>query len=164
MYYESVFRGLNEQGVKYLVIGGIAVNLYGIMRATADLDIMVDLSQENVEKLVIALENLGYKPKVPVKAIEFADPEKRKMWQEKKHMHVFLFFHPEKLFEEVDVFVENLIDFETVGKDKKIVRAENIEIPIISIKHLIDLKKKAGRKQDISDIEALEQVRRINEI
>lgn len=46
MYYELVFRNLNKKKVRYVVIGGIAVNLHGIPRATADLDLMVDLEKE----------------------------------------------------------------------------------------------------------------------
>lgn len=162
MYYETVFRELEEKGVRYLVVGGIALNLYGVPRLTADLDIMVDLSQENVEKLITVLENLGYKPKVPVKALEFAGPLKRKKWQEEKGMRVFSFFHPERPFEGVDIFVENPIDFEVAYREKKVVRAKDIKIPVVSLGHLIELKRMSNRKQDLSDIEALEQVRRIS--
>ena len=44
MFYEDVFRKLNEEKVRYLIIGGIAVNLYGYSRVTGDLDIMLDLN------------------------------------------------------------------------------------------------------------------------
>ena len=48
MIYEDVFRKLQEKKVQYLVVGGIAINLYGILRATADLDIMLQLKNEIV--------------------------------------------------------------------------------------------------------------------
>jgi len=40
--FESLFSALNKAKVRYLVVGGIAVNLYGIERATADIDLFVE--------------------------------------------------------------------------------------------------------------------------
>jgi hypothetical protein len=65
MFYEEVFRELNKSEVLYLVIGGIAVNLYGVPRVTQDLDLLVDMGKENLKRLVKALENIGYHPKLP---------------------------------------------------------------------------------------------------
>lgn len=36
--YANIFKNLNDAGIKYLVVGGIAVNLYGYKRFTADMD------------------------------------------------------------------------------------------------------------------------------
>jgi tRNA nucleotidyltransferase/poly(A) polymerase len=52
VFYEKVLRRLNRRGVKYVVAGGIAVNLHGVPRATADLDIVVEMSDTNIRKLV----------------------------------------------------------------------------------------------------------------
>lgn len=38
--YEDVFREFQKQKVKYVIVGGIAVNLHGLLRNTADLDIL----------------------------------------------------------------------------------------------------------------------------
>lgn len=54
MYYEDVFSELNKSKVKYLVTGGVALNLHGIPRMTADLDLMVDSKRGNLMKLVKA--------------------------------------------------------------------------------------------------------------
>lgn len=35
MFYEAVFRELYKEKIEYLVVGGVAINLYGILRATA---------------------------------------------------------------------------------------------------------------------------------
>ncbi|MCX6353966.1 MAG: hypothetical protein NTZ78_03545 [Candidatus Aureabacteria bacterium] len=155
MYYESVFRALNEFDVRYVVAGGIAVVLHGVVRLTADLDLIIDLAPENVKKFSEAMENLGYRPKVPVKAVEFGDPEKRKEWIEKKGMRVFSFFHPKKQMELVDVFVNELIPFPELHAERMIITAARLKIPVISIKHLKKLKKIAGRPQDLADIRSL---------
>jgi len=155
VYYESVFRALNKFDVHYVVAGGIAVVLHGVVRLTADLDLIIDLAPENVKKFSEAMESLGYRPKVPVKAVEFGDPEKRKEWIEKKGMRVFSFFHPKKQMELVDVFVNGLIPFPELHAERMIITAARLKIPIISIKHLKKLKKIAGRPQDLADIRSL---------
>jgi hypothetical protein len=41
MYYEDVFKKLDEKGIRYLVVGGVALVLHGVIRLTADLDLLV---------------------------------------------------------------------------------------------------------------------------
>jgi len=161
MYYEDVFSQLNSKKVRYLVVGGIAVNLYGVPRATMDLDLMVETSETNLSKLVAVLEELGYKPKVPVKASELADPKKRRIWQEEKHMIVFSFIHLRLPYQQIDIFLDNPMDFEEASKAKYITAAKKIKIPLLSIDHLIKLKKELGREQDLADVEALEKVKTV---
>ena len=92
MYYAEVFEALNREKVKYLVVGGVAVVLHSVMRLTADLDLMVDLKKENLLSFIKVLSSLGYMPKLPVEAIDFADPLKRKTWIKEKNMKVLSFW------------------------------------------------------------------------
>ena len=50
MYYENVFRSLQKNNIRYAVAGGIALVLHGVVRFTADLDLIVDLEQENLKR------------------------------------------------------------------------------------------------------------------
>lgn len=159
MYYEDVFNQLNNKKVRYLVVGGIAVNLYGVPRATMDLDLMVETSKTNLSKLIAVLEELGYKPKVPVKACELADPKKRKIWREEKHMIVFSFIHLRLPYQQIDIFLDNPMDFEEANRARYLTTAKRIKIPLLSIDHLIKLKLDLGREQDLADVEALEKVK-----
>lgn len=58
---QDVFRSFQSHDVRYVVIGGIAAVLYGVPRATFDLDILIDPTPENAERLLKALSdaNLG---------------------------------------------------------------------------------------------------------
>jgi hypothetical protein len=47
--FKKLFSSLNQVTIRYMVAGGIAVNLYGIERATADIDLIVELEKERVE-------------------------------------------------------------------------------------------------------------------
>lgn len=161
MYYEDVFLEFNNKKVRYLVVGGVAVNLYGVPRMTMDLDLMVEMSKNNLLNLIGVLENLGYKPKVPVRATDFVDPEKRIRWQKEKNMVVFTFTHSHLPYQQVDIFLVNPIDFEEAYSAKKVIIARDTKIPLLSIDHLISLKKELGREQDLSDVEALEKIKEI---
>lgn len=156
MYYEDIFRTLNRRRVKYVVVGGVAVVLHGIVRLTVDLDLMIDLEKKNAERFIEALSSLGYVPKAPVNPADYADSEKRESWRTKKNMIVFSFYNSKKPFEEVDVFIYNPIDFDEAYQKRKIYKVEGIPIPVASLDDLKTLKRISGRKQDTADIEALE--------
>jgi hypothetical protein len=158
MFYEEVFRKLSDREVKYAVAGGVALVLHGVVRLTADLDLIVELSTENLRRFITAMNELGYKPKPPVDAEDFIDPLNRKTWKEEKGMEVFSFYHPKMPMNLIDVFVNEPIGFNEIESEIVIFKARDIEIPVISKKHLKVLKRKANRPQDIADIEALEEI------
>ena len=54
----AVCRRLNEEGARYVLIGGFAINYYGFPRATEDIDFLVDPSEENILKIKKALSFL----------------------------------------------------------------------------------------------------------
>ncbi|MDP1853663.1 MAG: hypothetical protein Q8L26_05650 [Candidatus Omnitrophota bacterium] len=72
-FYEEILRAFQRQKVKYVLVGGIAVNLLGLMRSTADLDILVEMSDDNLRKIVGILTSRGYRVKQPVEPVKLAD-------------------------------------------------------------------------------------------
>lgn len=161
MFYERVFRELNKNRVKYLVIGGVALNLHGVPRATADLDLAVEIEKKNLEKIAAVLKKIGFKPRVPVKIEDFSNPKNIETWHKEKKMHVFTFWNPKKSFEEIDILIKCPIEFKELDKAKRVVRAKYINIPIVSVDHLIKLKEMSGRKQDEADVEALKKIKKL---
>ena len=82
--YLPLFKALNDAGVKYVVVGGLATVLHGYARLTMDVDLFVDLAPDEAALAMRTLESLGFKPRVPVPAEQFADAAKRKEWIEQK--------------------------------------------------------------------------------
>lgn len=158
MFYEEIFEKLNDSGIDYVVVGGVALVLHGVVRLTADLDIMVHLEEGNLRKFVAVMNELGYRPKAPVKAEDFVSAKNRKRWIHEKNMKVFSFFHPKKPISLLDVFVEEPIEYKTIRSDAVQIMSGNVSIPVVSIKHLIKLKRISGRPQDIADIAALKEI------
>ena len=52
----SFFQLLNKHSVKYILVGGFAVNYHGFSRATGDVDLWLEDSEVNRKKLVAALK------------------------------------------------------------------------------------------------------------
>lgn len=163
MFYQEIIQGLNDASIRYLVVGGVAVNLYGVPRMTYDLDLMISLDEKNVLSTIDVMKKLGLAPRLPVRAEEFAQEGVRRVWKEQKNMLVFSFARPGREFQTVDFFIENPLDFEECYARRNELQWENQTVFTISLEDLIKLKRQSGRKQDQADIESLEQLRRINE-
>lgn len=161
MFYEEVFKELNKKRVKYVVAGGIAVNLHGVPRVTEDLDLIIYLDIKNVSKFSKAMGELGYKPRIPVKIEDFGVEKNREDWIKNKGMVVFSLWNKDIPYRIIDVFVKDPIDFKELYRDKVDIQAGMFKIPVVSIEHLIRLKQMAGRKQDISDIVSLKRAKKL---
>ena len=155
MFYKKIFKELNKENIKYLVIGGLAVNLHGIPRLTQDVDILIDMEPKNILKLVKCLKSLGYKAKVPIDPEDLIDPDIRKVWITKKNMKVFSFNNTKSSMQEIDILLDSPVKFRDAYKDKVMKKIGILRFPIASVKSLIKMKKIVGRKTDISDIRML---------
>ena len=91
MIYEEIFKEFESVGVRYLVVGGMAVNLFGYARMTMDMDIMVDLSDENLARIVDVMSRYGFSPRIPVPPKEIISAEKRDEWIKEKGVIGFTF-------------------------------------------------------------------------
>jgi len=158
MYYLDVISLLNKLGVRYLVIGGVALVLHGVVRLTADIDFLIDLKKGNVRKFLYAMKTLGYKPKLPVDPSGLLDPKIRKEWLAKKNMLAFSFIHPEEDYKLIDLLINEPVPFSGAYIRKQIIHAGKIPINVVSLKDLIKLKKKSAKEQDLKDIEMLREL------
>ena len=99
MFYKDVFEELKARDVRYLVVGGVAMNLHGVPRMTYDLDLMISLDTKNIKAAWDALSNLGFRPRVPITLSEFSDDKARSELKDRKNMFVLSFFRGEKKLE-----------------------------------------------------------------
>lgn len=159
MQYIKVINILNRHGIKYLVIGGVAVNAHGYSRITGDLDIMISFDKENMRRLSAAAKELGLIPRVPVQIEELSDPNRRDFWVKEKNMKVFSLIDPDDDFTIVDIMILKYIDFEEAYKNHKVIKDKNVTLPVVSIDDLIRLKEMSGRGRDLVDIKALKEIK-----
>ena len=161
--FETVFRALNDRGVRYLVAGGVAVVLHGHMRYTKDLDLVVDLAPEQARAAIEALSALGLVPAVPVDPYAFADADTRQAWIHDKGMSVFPLHHPEDPRMVVDLFVDLPGDFQALWDASDEMPLDTTTVRVVSLADLIAMKREAGRPRDMLDVEELEQIKRLKE-
>jgi hypothetical protein len=157
--YDDVYAALHAAEVRFVVVGGMAVVLSGHVRATVDLDVVVDLSPEPALRAVTALTELGFHPRVPVRPSDFADPQIRREWIDTKGMQVLSFYDPQHAVREVDVFVTYPVDFEHLLDAAIPTPVGDQTVLVASVDDLLVMKRAAGRPQDLADIAALEALR-----
>jgi hypothetical protein len=158
--FDPIFAALQATGVRYVVVGGVAVNLHGYQRFTKDIDLVVELVPDQALKALEALQNLGYKPTVPVKLSDFADPIIREGWVRDKGMMVFQMYSDQTRMS-IDIFVQYPVDFEELWSHGTKIDLPETSLRIASIDHLVLMKRQAGRAQDLLDVEKLEKLKQI---
>ena len=158
--FEPVFSALNDAGVRYVVVGGLAVVLQGHLRMTADVDIVLDLEPSAALRAMEALKKLGLKARAPVDPAAFADPSLRESWIVEKGMTVFSLFSPANPLLIVDLFAREPIPFEKLWARSKTIDLSGVPVRIASIDDLIEMKRAVARPQDLLDIEALEALKK----
>jgi len=159
--YEEILREFQRQKVKYVLVGGIAVNLLGSLRSTADMDILVEMSNDNLRKIVTILKGRGYRVKQPVDPLGIADEKTRHDWIHNKHMKAFNFYKEDEL-KEVDIVIESPVSYEKAKADALQIKIGDMAFSVISISNLIKMKKNTGRSVDKLDIKQLRKIRNLN--
>ena len=156
--YRFIFKELNRLEIDYLVVGGLAVNFHGIPRLTYDIDLMISLDPDNILKLINKLSEWGYKPKAPIDAKELADEKKRTLWIHDKGMKALNFYAENLPIGEIDILLDSPVPYRTLRERAVAFIIDGEKVPTLSIHDLIDLKLKAGRKQDLSDVDHLKTI------
>ena len=129
--------------VEFLVVGGQAVIAHGYPRMTKDLDLWVQPTTDNGEKVIAALTSFGAVP--GVEAAAFERPE------------TMLVLGREPF--RVDILTDIPgVKFHEAWQRRTSVVLDGTELPLISRVDLIKNKKTVGRPQDIADVAALEKI------
>ncbi len=159
MNYKSLFDKLNEYKVRYVICGGLAVNLHGIPRMTADIDIIIDLQRENIEKFMCAVEEIKYTLSLPIKKEELWEEAKRKTLIKDKNLIALSFYNFDNNTVALDVIIDFPIAFDQLWA-RKIIRKSGIsDINVVSIDDLILLKEYSNRIQDQQDVLFLSKIK-----
>ena len=160
MYYFEILAGLFKKKVRYLIIGGLGVNLYGVPRVTQDIDLIISMDRQNIIGLIALMKELGFEPRLPADPEKLADPIEVKDWIENRNMKAFSFIHREDAFKVVDIVLVHPLDFEKAFEHRTVKRVQGSEINLASIEDLITCKRFSGRPQDLSDVVLLQKAKR----
>lgn len=156
--FEPVLAQLDKAGVRFVVVGGVAVVLHGHARLTADLDLAIDLTADRPAKAIRALTEIGMVPLLPVPPSDFADATKRRQWVEERNLKVFTLYDPADPMRQVDLFAEDPVPFDDLWERAVEVNLNSTTFRVASIVDLIAMKLAAGRPHDLADVEALKML------
>ena len=161
MFYVDLFRTLQEERVHYVVVGGLAINLHGVERATMDVDLVLAMDEGNLRRFLNAATRLKLKPSLPVPIEALCDAKQVDTWVREKRLVVFSLQSGSSTTPTVDIVVRPALPFDRVYRNRIEKDIGGVRLNLASIEDLIVLKTGTGRKQDASDIEALKIARRV---
>ncbi len=155
MFYLELFRALQEDDVRYMVVGGLAVNLHGVSRLTMDVDLVIALDGENLSRFARAAQRLSLKPIVPVTLADLGDAAKVRSWIEEKHMLAFALRPPGHADPTIELLMQPSVPFADAYSRRIEKDLGGVRVPIACVDDLIAPKTGTGRQKDESDITAL---------
>ncbi|HEY6720901.1 MAG TPA: DUF6036 family nucleotidyltransferase [Burkholderiales bacterium] len=161
MFYLDLFRTLQEERVDYVVVGGLAINLHGVERATMDVDLVLAMDDSNLRRFLNAATKLKLKPSLPVPIEALCDSKQLDDWVREKHLIAFSLRPALPHVPTVDIIVRPAVPFDQMYRNRIEKDVGGVRLSLASINDLITLKTGTGRKQDASDIEALKIVRKV---
>ena len=144
------------------MVGGIAAILYGVNRLTSDVDLAVELTAGNLGSLERVLERIGFMRRLPVSIKRLADPKTRRLWTEQKAMKVYSFMERKPPARVVDVMVKPLRSFNEAHRRRVTVKIHDVVVPLVPVDLLAEMKRNAGRPEDLLDLKALRDLGRIS--
>ena len=141
----TVCRLLNDAGVRYVVVGGFALALHGVVRATKDVDILIEPTLDNATRALTALEGLAFgvsgdvdPAEVVAKPITIIGDTPR-----------------------VDLLtLAWSVRYSDAAPSAKTARVDDVDVPFADLDTLVR-SKQTGRLQDQADVEALLRVKEL---
>lgn len=154
---KEIFNSLDKHDVKYLLCGGIAVNLYGIPRMTADIDVILQWDEANIVAFEKAIAEHGYKKHLFFELKSLLQLELRKQYVHEKNLIAYGYSSDTLQALTLDVLIEIPVTFEECWERKEIKHMQGVPVYVLSVDDLIKLKEFANREQDRSDIANLKK-------
>jgi len=140
----SLLAAFAAAKVEYAVVGGVAVNAHGYVRATHDLDIFIRPTEENARAAFSALLALG----VPLEGLEPAD-----LLDDEENLR----FGPEE--DHIDILTSiGEMAFDQVWRNRVETVVDGLSVPFISKLDLMENKRQVGRLRDLADVEELARI------
>jgi predicted nucleotidyltransferase len=143
--YKDMLQALLDNGVKFLLVGAYAMGAHGYPRATGDIDIWVEPSAENSERVYRSMAAFGA-PLHEIDKTTFATPG--------------VVFQIGVAPRRIDIISAiSGIGFDDAHQRRQIVEMEGLSVPMLSLGDLIKNKRATGRDKDRLDADQLENER-----
>ncbi|MBI2168788.1 MAG: hypothetical protein HYU28_04700 [Actinobacteria bacterium] len=161
---EGLFAALDAQGVEFVLVGGVAALVHGSSRPTADIDLLPRPAPENLDRMVLALDDLEAAVHIPADRVPMQPGD---LWEfETSHREPAAFQEAEAwsfptTAGPVDVVISTAAarGYEAQRKRAEAHALFGITVFVAGIDDLIASKEALGRSKDLPVIEELRQIR-----
>lgn len=140
--FKEFIESLNENDVRYLVVGGYAVSFHGHPRYTKDIDIWIELDDENANRVMKALSDFGF-AEVGIERNDFLIPD-----------HIIQLGYPPQRIDLITTLEG--VAFQSCFDERAEAQVGKTTVNFISCEHLKQNKLATGRPQDIADVDHLD--------
>ncbi|MBO9154792.1 nucleotidyltransferase [Chitinophaga sp. GCM10012297] len=143
--FEDFLRLLNKHQVDFMVVGGYALAFHGKPRNTGDLDIWINVSQENAERILHVVNEFG------LATLGF----KKKDFLQQGFIHQ-IGYPPLR----IDILNSiDGVDFPEAAGNRQLIKMDDgLVIPFIGLQDLVKNKQASGRAQDLADIKEIKKI------
>ncbi len=139
--FKELLALFNAHQIKYVIVGGYALAFYGAPRTTGDIDLFIECSRDNAQKIFEALKDFGF-GHIGLSADDFTKPD-----------NVIQLGHPPV---RIDIITSiSGVSWQEASKAKIKGKYGSIPVFFLSRRLLISNKRAIGRKKDKADLEAL---------
>ena len=142
----DLLTALNAADARYLLVGGHAVGLFALPRATKDFDLWVEASRDNAQRVIAALRAFGA-PMGPLTSDDLASPG-----------NGFRMGDPPYRIEILTMI--SGVEFADAWPRRARYELDGVSCYVIALDDLIANKRAAGRPQDVADVRALERAKK----
>lgn len=152
MFLYDVLDALEKHKVKCALVGGYALALHGIVRATVDVDLVLCLREEDFIKAEKALSEISLKSRIPVGAKEVI--AMREEYIKNRNLIAWSFVDYKDPMRQVDI----LINYDFRDLDIVKIKVSGKRIPVASLEQLQEMKELTNRPQDRADVEKIRAI------
>ncbi|MFZ4404738.1 MAG: hypothetical protein ACOYOK_11605 [Pseudobdellovibrionaceae bacterium] len=147
MFLYDITDALQKEKIPFCIVGGYAMALHGMVRATMDVDLVLSLKLEIFEKAESCFKSLGLTSRIPVRAQDII--KMRKEYIQNRNLVAWSFVDFKNPSRQLDILIT---------KDIKDLKWQTIplagrKIPVVGLESLLKMKLESGRPQDLLDIE-----------
>ena len=141
--FHDILSAFSEEKVDFMLVGAYAVAAHGLPRATGDINLWIECSSRNADKVWKALEKFGA-PLSELKKQDLITPG----------TVIQLGIAPRR----IDILTQITgVEFAEAQPHRLTVNVDGLDVPVISREHLLKNKRAVGRPQDQADVARLEK-------
>ncbi len=151
MFLFEVIESFEKSKLKYAVVGGYAMALHGLVRATMDVDFVISLKLGDFELAEKALAQVGLQSRLPIRAQDVI--KMRQEYIKNRNLVAWSFVDYKNPSRQVDLVITKDL------KDLKVqkVSVSGKKVSVASLEDLVKMKTESGRPQDLVDIRNIKE-------